>query len=135
MKLRPVDFAVDGVFLAGLAHSPKRIEESIMQAQAAAGRAATVLSKDEIEFEGNISFVVHENCDGCAYCVDTCPYNAITLLEYVWEDTTKKTVEVNESICKGCGCCMATCPKKGIFVKGFKLEQIAAQVNAALGVE
>jgi len=135
MKLRPVDFATDGVFLAGLAHSPKRIEESIIQAQAAAGRAATVLSKDEIEFEGNISFVVHENCDGCAYCVDTCPYKAITLLEYVWQDSVKKTVEVNESACKGCGCCMATCPKKGIFVKGFKLEQITAQVNAALGVE
>ena len=135
MKLRPVDFATDGVFLAGLAHSPKRIEESIIQAQAAAARAATILSKDEIEFEGNISFVVHENCDGCAYCVDTCPYKTITLLEYVWEDTVKKTVEVNESICKGCGCCMATCPKEGIFVKGFKLEQISAQVNAALGVE
>jgi heterodisulfide reductase subunit A len=135
MKLRPVDFATDGVFLAGLAHSPKRIEESIIQAQAAAARAATVLSKDTIEFEGNISFVVDENCDGCAYCIDTCPYKAITLLEYIWQNTIKKTVEVNESICKGCGCCMATCPKKGIFVKGFKLEQISAQVNAALGVE
>ena len=135
MKLRPVDFATDGVFLAGLAHSPKRIEESIIQAQAAAGRVATVLSRDAIELEGNISFVVDENCDGCAYCVDTCPYKAITLLEYMREGTIKKTVEVNESICKGCGCCMATCPKQGIYVKGFKLEQIAAQVNAALGVE
>ena len=135
MKLRPVDFATDGIFLAGLAHSPKRIEESIIQAQAAAARAAAVLSKDEIEFEGNISFVVDANCDGCAYCIDTCPYKTITLLEYIWENTVKKTVEVNESICKGCGCCMATCPKKGIFVKGFKLEQISAQVNAALGVE
>jgi heterodisulfide reductase subunit A len=135
MKLRPVDFATDGVFLAGLAHSPKRIEESIIQAQAAAGRVATVLSRDTIELEGNISFVVDENCDGCAYCVDTCPYKAITLLEYMREGMIKKTVEVNESICKGCGCCMATCPKQGIYVKGFKLEQIAAQVNAALGVE
>ncbi len=135
MKLRPVDFATDGVFLAGLAHSPKRIEESIIQAQAAAGRVATVLSRDAIELEGNISFVVDENCDGCAYCVDTCPYKAITLLEYVRESAIKKTIEVNESICKGCGCCMATCPKLGIYVKGFKLEQISAQVNAALGVE
>lgn len=134
MKLRPVDFATDGVFLAGLAHSPKRIEESIIQAQAAAGRVATVLSRDAIELEGNISFVVDENCDGCAYCIETCPYKAITLLEYVRADTVKKTVEVNESICKGCGCCMATCPKQGIYVKGFKLEQISAQVNAALGV-
>jgi heterodisulfide reductase subunit A-like polyferredoxin len=135
MKLRPVDFATDGVFLAGLAHFPKRIEESIIQAQAAAARAATVLSKDGIELEGIISQVVDENCDGCAYCVDTCPYKAITLLEYMKEGAVKKTVEANESVCKGCGCCMATCPKKGIFVRGFKLEQISAQVNAALGVE
>ena len=135
MKLRPIDFATDGVFLAGLAHFPKRIEESIIQAQAAAARAATVLSKDSIELEGNISFVVDENCDGCAYCVDTCPYKAITLFEYMKGNAVKKTVEVNETACKGCGCCMATCPKKGIFVKGFKLEQISAQVNAALGVE
>ena len=135
MKLRPVDFATDGIFLAGLAHSPKRIEESIIQGQAAAGRAATILSRDAIELEGNISFVVDANCDGCAYCVDTCPYKAITLLEYMREGAIKKTVEVNESICKGCGCCMATCPKQGIYVKGFKLEQISAQVNAALGVE
>jgi heterodisulfide reductase subunit A2 len=135
MKLRPVDFATDGVFLAGLAHSPKKIEESIIQAQAAAARASTVLSKDAIDLEGNISFVVDANCDGCAYCVDTCPYKAITLLEYMRQNAIKKTVEVNETLCKGCGCCMATCPKQGIFVKGFKLEQISAQVKAALGVE
>lgn len=135
MKLRPVDFATDGVFFCGLAHSPKRIEENIIQAQAASARAATVLSKDSIELEGNISQVVDENCDGCAYCVDTCPYKAITLLEYMREGAIKKTVETNEAVCKGCGSCMATCPKKGIFVRGFKLEQISAQVNAALGVE
>lgn len=135
MKLRPIDFATDGVFLAGMAHFPKSIEESIVQAQAAAARAATVLSKDSIELGGNISQVIDENCDGCAYCIDTCPFKAITLLEYMRADAIKKTVEVNESLCKGCGCCMATCPKMGIFVRGFKIEQISAQVNAALGVE
>ncbi len=134
MKLRPVDFATDGVFLAGLAHYPKTIEESIIQAQAASAKAATILSKERIELEGNISQVVDENCDGCAYCVDPCPYKAITLLEYMREGAIKKTVEVNETVCKGCGCCQATCPKKGIFVRGFKLEQIGAQVDAALGV-
>ncbi|MEW6375628.1 MAG: CoB--CoM heterodisulfide reductase iron-sulfur subunit A family protein [Thermodesulfobacteriota bacterium] len=134
MKLRPVDFATDGVFLAGLAHYPKTIEESIVQAQAASAKAATILSKESIELEGNISEVVDENCDGCAYCVDPCPYKAITLLEYMREGAIKKTVEVNEAVCKGCGCCQATCPKKGIFVRGFKLEQISAQVDAALGV-
>ncbi|MFC2170153.1 FAD-dependent oxidoreductase, partial [Acidobacteriota bacterium] len=133
MKLRPVDFATDGVYLCGLAHSAKTIDESIIQAQATASRAATVLSKDRIELEANISEVVDESCDGCAYCVEPCPYQAITLIEYMREGSVKKTVEVNETACKGCGCCMATCPKKGIFVKGFKLEQIAAQVIAALG--
>ncbi len=134
MKLRPVDFAVDGVFLCGLAHSAKAIDESIIQAQATASRAATILSKDSIELEATISEVIDENCDGCAYCVEPCPYNAITLLEYMNKGSTKKTVEVNPSACKGCGCCMATCPKKGIMVKGFTLEQLTAQVEAALGV-
>jgi heterodisulfide reductase subunit A len=135
MKLRPVDFATDGVYLCGLAHSAKAVEESIIQAQAAASRASTVLSKDSIELEANISQVIDESCDGCAYCIEPCPYQAITLIEYMREGDVKKTVEVDETACKGCGCCMATCPKKGIFVRGFKLEQIGAQVNAALEVQ
>lgn len=134
MKLRPIDFATDGVFLAGMAHFPKAVEESISQSQAASARAATVLSKDSIELEGVISKVMDANCDGCAYCVGPCPYEAISLVEYVSGEATKKVVEVNEVLCKGCGVCMATCPKEGIVVKGFKLEQISAQVDAALGV-
>jgi heterodisulfide reductase subunit A2 len=134
MKLRPVEFMTDGVFLCGLAHSPKTIEESILQAQAAASRAATILAQDTIEMEANISEVVDENCDGCAYCVDTCPFKAITLLEYMWQGSVKKVVDANETICKGCGCCEATCPKKGVFVRGFTLDQIEAQIHAALGV-
>jgi heterodisulfide reductase subunit A len=134
MKLRPVEFATDGIFLCGLAHSSKAVDESIVQAQATASRAATILSKDSIELEATISEVVDENCDGCAYCVEPCPYQAITLIEYMSKGSVKKTVQVNPTACKGCGCCMATCPKKGIIVKGFTLEQLAAQVNAALGV-
>jgi heterodisulfide reductase subunit A len=133
MKLRPVDFATDGVYLCGLAHSAKAIEESIIQAEATASRASTVLSKDEIELEANISCVVDENCDGCAYCVEPCTYHAITLIEYMSKGAVKKTVQVDETACKGCGVCMATCPKKGIYVRGFSLEQLGAQVNAALG--
>ena len=135
MKLRPVDFMTDGVFLCGLAHSPKGIDESILQAQAAAARAASVLVQDSLELGANISHVVDESCDGCAYCVDTCPYKAITLLEYKWQGSVKKVVETNDSTCKGCGCCQATCPKKGVFIRGFTLEQIEAQIHAALGVE
>jgi len=134
MKLRPVDFMTDGVFLCGLAHSPKTIEESILQAQAAASRAATILAQDSIEMEASISQVVDQSCDGCAYCVDTCPFKAITLLEYMWQGTVKKSVEANETVCKGCGCCQATCPKNGIFIRGFTLEQIRAQIEAALEV-
>ena len=134
MKLRPVDFMTDGVFLCGLAHSPKTLEESILQAQAASARASTILAQDSIELEANISHVVDEKCDGCAYCVDTCPYKAITLLEYMWQGTVKKLVETNDSICKGCGCCQATCPKDGVLIQGFTLEQIRAQIEAALEV-
>ncbi|MBA7573738.1 hypothetical protein ES708_15536 [subsurface metagenome] len=134
MKLRPVDFATEGVFLCGLAHSAKSIEESITQACGAAARASTILSKETIELEANISQVIDENCDGCAYCIDPCPYNAITLIEYMKDGAIKKTVEVDESACKGCGVCQATCPKIGIFVRGFKIEQISAMVNAALEV-
>jgi len=134
MKLRPVDFMTDGVFLCGLAHSPKTLEESILQAQAASARAATILARDEIELEANISHVIEEKCDGCAYCVDTCPYKAITLLEYMWQGSVKKVVETNQSVCKGCGCCQATCPKDGVLIEGFTLDQIRAQIEAALEV-
>jgi heterodisulfide reductase subunit A-like polyferredoxin len=134
MKLRPVDFATDGVFVCGLAHAPKSIDESIIQAQAAAARASAILSKDYVELEGTISFVIDENCDGCAYCVDPCPYQALSLIEYIRAGSFKKTIEVNESLCKGCGTCQATCPKGGIVVRGFKPEQLAAQVSAALEV-
>ena len=132
MKLRPVDFATEGIFLGGMAHGPKFIEETISQALGAASRAATYLSHDKLEIEPMISTVIDENCDGCAYCVDPCPYKAITLVEYQKDGQTKKTVKVNEALCKGCGCCMATCPKKGIYIRRFKLEQLSAMVDAAL---
>jgi len=134
MKLRPVDFATDGVFMCGLAHCPKSIEESIAQADAAAGRAATILSKDEIELDATISEIVDANCDGCAYCIDPCPYKALTLIEYMLKGDIKKTVERDAALCKGCGVCQATCPKKGIFIRNFKLEQLSAMVEAALEV-
>lgn len=132
LKLRPVDFATDGVFVAGLAHSAKAVDESIVQASAAAARAAGILSRDAIELEATLSQVDPEKCDGCAYCVDTCPFKAITLIEYAHNGGVRKMVQVNESLCKGCGTCQATCPKQGIFVRGFTPDQIAAQVGAAL---
>ncbi|MBI5239380.1 MAG: FAD-dependent oxidoreductase [Elusimicrobia bacterium] len=132
MKLRPVDFASDGIFLCGLAHSPKDLTECLMQASGAAARASAVALKGSVELEANVSRVLDENCDGCAYCVDPCPYKAITLIEYMFNGAIKKTVEANESVCKGCGVCQATCPKKGIAIMGFRLEQISAMAEAAL---
>jgi heterodisulfide reductase subunit A len=132
--LAPVDFATEGIFLCGMAHFPKRVvHESVTQAIAAAGRAATVLGKPVIEIEPTISHVVEEKCDGCAYCVDPCPFDAITLVEY--EDDSgqvKKRVVVDEMLCKGCGTCQATCPKEAIFVWNFKPEQLRAMTMAAL---
>jgi len=132
MKLRPVDFASDGIFLCGLAHGPKSLTETIAQASAAAARASTVLSKRQIELEPRISEVVDENCDGCAYCIEPCPFDAITLIEYMKEGAVKKTVELDPAKCRGCGVCQATCPKKGILIRNFKLEQLSAMVEAAL---
>jgi len=135
MKLRPIDFATDGVFMCGLTHSPKSVDESIAQAGAAAAKAAMILSRKNIEPEAAISEVVDKNCDGCAYCIDPCPYGALTLIEYMKNGAIKKTVERNEVLCKGCGVCMATCPKQGIFVRHFRVEQINAMVEAALEME
>ena len=132
LKLRPVDFATEGVFLCGLAHSPKGLHETIAQATAAASRAATILAKDSLVPESAISEVIDENCDGCAYCIDPCPYHALTLIVYMRGGGIKKTVETNEALCKGCGVCQATCPKNGILVQHYKLDQIAAVVEAAL---
>ncbi|MCX5892333.1 MAG: FAD-dependent oxidoreductase [Deltaproteobacteria bacterium] len=133
-KIRPVDCATDGIFLAGLCHNPKPLEDSIRLGLAAAVRAATILSKDRLELDAHKANPVDENCDGCAFCVDGCPFKALTLLEYMKEGQVKKTVEVNETLCKGCGSCMATCPKQGIYVSGFMPEQLGAQVEAALGL-
>ena len=133
-KIRPVDASTEGIFLAGLCHYPKPIQETVAESLACASRANTILSRDYLELESIISNPIDENCDGCAFCVDTCPFKAITLLEYMKGGSVKKTVEVNAMQCKGCGSCMATCPKQGIFVAGFTPEQLEAQVDAALGL-
>jgi heterodisulfide reductase subunit A-like polyferredoxin len=134
MKLRPVDFATDGVFVCGTAHAPKSVEETILQAQAAAARASAILGKEYVELEATVSHVVEEKCDGCAYCVDPCPFHAIRLIEYGANGSAKKRVQVVEAVCKGCGTCQATCPKGAIFVWHFRPEQLTAQIHAALNV-
>lgn len=131
-KLKPVDSTVDGVFLAGMCHYPKPIEEAIAQGQAAASRASVILSKKTMKLDAIKSCVTH-NCDGCALCIDICPYNALELVEYKDENQKKhRRIKVQQALCKGCGLCMATCPKEGIVVNGFTLNQLKAQVDVIL---
>ena len=126
VKLRPLDFATDGIFLCGLAHWPKLIEESIAQACGAAARAAVVLSKKTLEVEGTVAHVDENLCVGCGLCVTLCPYSAI-------EKDEKGIARVNDVLCKGCGLCAASCPEKAIDMKHFSDAQVLAEAIAALG--
>ncbi len=130
-KLRPVDLSVDGLFVAGLCHYPKPLDETIAQARAAASRASVVLCKEEMELDAIKSYVT-DRCDGCALCLDVCPYRAITLEEFVEESTRRKRIRTDPALCKGCGLCEATCPKAGVMVHGFTLDQLEAQIEALL---
>jgi len=133
--LNPLDFNTEGVFRCGSAREEMGTLDAIVDGEAAASRAAEIISKEELVKSPAISFVVDEYCDGCAYCIDPCPSNAITLIEYMTADgNIKKTVEVNEAVCRGCGVCMATCPKKGIFVRHFKPEYFEEMIKAVVEV-
>jgi heterodisulfide reductase subunit A len=133
--LNPLDFNTEGVFRCGSAREEMGAIDAIIDGQAAASRVAGIISKEELVKSPATSFVVDEYCDGCAYCIEPCPSNAITLIEYMTADgSIKKTVEVNEAVCRGCGVCMATCPKKGIFVRHFKREYFEEMIKAVVGV-
>jgi heterodisulfide reductase subunit A len=126
MKLRPVDFATDGVFVAGLAHYPKPMDEAIAQAKAAAARAAVVLSQDAIRAGGVVAQIDAAACSGCQACVGVCPFGAISYKE------REDVCEVNQALCKGCGTCAANCPSECITLFGFSHKQIYTQVDEAL---
>ncbi len=134
MKLRPVDFATDGIFLAGLAHGPKFIDESISQALGAVARAGTILSKTELEAEGIVAKIDETFCDGCGICVPVCEYKALEVIPDK-KDPEKKLVEVNVGLCKGCGACVGTCPSGALTQMGYKDEQIYAMIDAMLEEE
>ena len=126
VKLRPNDFATDGVFVCGLAHAPKPVEESISQAQAAASRAVTVLSALEISVSGTVALVDPNFCSSCGVCVEICPYSAPKFNE----NTAK--AEIQATLCKGCGLCVASCRSGAIHLKGFDTGQIMAMIQSCL---
>ncbi|HLE16268.1 MAG TPA: FAD-dependent oxidoreductase, partial [Anaerolineales bacterium] len=125
VKLRPVDFAAEGIFLAGLAHSPRAIEETIAQAQAAAVRAVALLSKSELSAPPIVAQVNPRLCAACGICVEVCPYGARRL------EPGMAHAEVIEVLCQGCGACVAACPNKASQQKGFEFDQVFAMIEAA----
>ena len=129
MKLRPVDFATDGIYMCGLAHYPKPINESIAQAQAAAARAATVLSRKSIEVEGVVSSVNESLCRGCGKCVEVCPYGAPLLVE---KAGGVQSSTIQEALCKGCGACAVVCPTGAASIRHFNDQEVLTMVDAAL---
>jgi len=125
-KLGPSEFATDGVFLCGMAHYPKSIDESVAQALAASSRAATLLAKKSIQVSGTLAAVDPRVCSECGVCVAVCPYAAPTLSE---EGPSAGKAVVNEALCKGCGLCITSCRSGAINLKGFGTDQIMAMIN------
>jgi heterodisulfide reductase subunit A len=129
VKLRPVDFAADGIFLCGTAHYPKHIAEAVSQAYGAAGRAVTLLSQDTITASGSVCKVREEDCVSCGACIAACTYGAIE-----FHDTPRgRKARVNAVLCKGDGLCNAKCPTGAISLQHYTDEEILGQIDASAG--
>ena len=126
VKLRPNDFATDGVFVCGLAHAPKPIDEAIVQAQAAASRAVTVLAALEVSVSGMVALVDPNMCSQCGVCESICPYGAPAL------NPKSGKAEIQATLCKGCGLCVASCRSGAIHLKGFDTSQIMAMIGSCM---
>jgi heterodisulfide reductase subunit A len=131
VKLRPVEFATDGVYLCGLAHYPKHIPETINQAYGAAGRVLTLLSHDTVTASGSVCEVREDDCVSCGACITACAYDAIEFRE----TAQGRKAWVNPVLCKGDGVCNAKCPTNAIYLKHFTDEEILSQIDAAVPEE
>ncbi|MFX1356071.1 MAG: FAD-dependent oxidoreductase [Promethearchaeota archaeon] len=136
VKLRPSDFATEGIFLCGTARGPANITESIAQANSAAARAMTILSKEILMTEGVTASVNEEKCIGCGQCAEICPYNAIELIESIkqmglYKNEIKKA-QIIKALCKGCGTCFAECPVSAITMNHFGNAQIKPMITEAV---
>ncbi|NPV67712.1 MAG: FAD-dependent oxidoreductase [Anaerolineae bacterium] len=133
VKLRPVDFATDGVFMAGMAHYPKLLDEALIQAQAAAARAARVLSQATLTAGGRIAVVDQTKCTGCLTCVRICPFGVPRIEpELVGVGGIRGAAIIEPAVCQGCGSCAAECPAQAIQLMHFTDAQMRAKVSALL---
>ena len=130
-KIRPLDFATDGIYLCGAAHYPKNLVDSIAQAEGAASRAAIPIMQETMTGEGAVSEVDEDLCSGCGTCVSICTYSAIEIQPR--SDNPERSVAiVNKALCKGCGACAGACPSGAIDQKGYKSNQIDVMLEALL---
>ncbi|MCJ7737890.1 MAG: FAD-dependent oxidoreductase, partial [Anaerolineae bacterium] len=131
VKLRPVDFASDGAFLAGMAHYPKFIDETMVQAQAAAARAMTIVSRDVLEVGGIVAEVDTDKCVGCLTCVRLCPYDVPQVgVDFQGAGGIVGAAYIESAMCHGCGICVAECPARAIQLLHYKDVQMEAQIDA-----
>jgi heterodisulfide reductase subunit A-like polyferredoxin len=131
VKLRPVDFASDGIFMCGLAHYPKFLDESIIQAQAAASRAATILSQQAITSCGRVAVVNQARCVGCLTCVRICPYQVPKMAaNLTGVGNIIGAAQIEPTICQGCGICAAECPAKAIQLTHYTDAQTLTKLDA-----
>lgn len=133
VKLRPVDFSTDGVFMAGMAHYPKLLDETMIQAQAAASRAARVLSRETLTAGGRVAVVDESRCTGCLTCVRICPFNVPTIKpELTGVGNILGAAYIEAAVCQGCGSCVAECPAHAIQLMHYTDAQMTSKVSALL---